>query len=56
MAVEGVPRAISYLAKLVAVLALIVCICLVTKQQQVVNEAINYIETIFLIFHMKMEY
>lgn len=47
MAVEGVPRAISYLAKLVAVLALIVCICLIVKTTQVVNEAINYIENNF---------
>ena len=47
MAVEGVPRAISYLAKLVAVLALIVCICLIVKTTQVVNETINYIENNF---------
>lgn len=47
MAVEGVPRAIAYLAKLVAILAVIVCICLVVKTNQVVNQTVDYIENNF---------
>lgn len=47
MAVEGVPRAIAYLAKLVAILAVIVCVCLVVKTNQVVNQTVDYIENNF---------
>ena len=47
MAVEGVPRAMAYVAKLVAILAVIVCVCLVVKTNQVVNQTVDYIENNF---------
>ena len=44
---EKVPRAINYLAKLVAILAIVICIGMIYKTTQIVNQVIDYIEKEF---------
>ena len=47
LAVEGVPRAIGYLAKIVAVLTIVICVCLIIKTNQIVKQAVDFVETSF---------
>lgn len=47
MATEGVPKAISYMIKLVAILSVVVCLGIVYQTNQVVKEGIDYLEKDF---------
>ena len=47
LAVEGVPRVIGYLAKIVAVLTIVICVCLIIKTNQIVKQAVDFVETSF---------
>lgn len=53
LATEGVPRAISYLVKIVAILVIVVCAGMVYKSNQVVTQGIQYIENEFPDFSYK---
>lgn len=53
LATEGVPRAIKYLLKIVAILVVAVCIGLVYKTRQVVTQGVEYIENEFPNFSYK---
>ena len=53
LATEGVPRAINYLVKIVAILAIVVCVGMVYKSSQVVTQGIKYIENEFPEFSYK---
>lgn len=47
LAAEGIPRAISYLVKMVAILAVVICIGMMYKASNVINQGIDYIENNF---------
>lgn len=47
MATEGVPKAISYMIKLVAILAVVVCLGIVYQTNQVLTEGIDYLNKDF---------
>lgn len=47
MATEGVPKAISYMIKLVAILSVVVCLGIVYQTNQVLKEGIDYIDKDF---------
>ena len=53
MAVEGVGRAISYMIKLVAILALVLCAWMTYKTYDVVNTGIDYLDNEFPNFTYK---
>lgn len=53
LATEGVPRAISYLVKIVAILVIVVCAGMVYKSSQVLTQGIQYIENEFPEFSYK---
>ena len=53
LATEGVPRAITYLIKIVAILVVVVCAGMVYKSSQVLTEGIQYIENEFPDFSYK---
>ncbi len=45
LATEGVPRAISYLSKMVAILTVVICIGMICQTTQVVSQVVGYIES-----------
>ena len=47
LAAEKVPRTINYLAKLVAILVIVVCAGMIYKTTQIVNQVVDYIEKEF---------
>ncbi len=47
LATLGFPKAINYLIKLVAILAIVICVGMVYQISKAVNEAVNYIENSF---------
>lgn len=53
MAAEGVGKAISYIVKLVAILALVLCVWMTYKTYNLVNQGIEYLENSFPDFSYK---
>ncbi len=53
LAVEGVPRAITYLVKLVAILVLVLCISMIVTTSKNIKEGVNYLEKEFPNFSYK---
>ena len=53
MAVEGVGKALSYIAKLVAILAIVLCVWLTYRTYDMVNTGIDYLENEFPNFTYK---
>ncbi len=47
LSAEGVPRAINYLTKLVAILAIVICVGMIYETTQTVNKVVQYIENDF---------
>ncbi len=47
LATEGIARAIGYLVKLIAILAVIICVGLLYKTNKVVNQGVDYLENDF---------
>jgi len=53
MAVDGVSKAISYIAKLVAILAIVLCLGVIYQANQMINKGTKYLENEFPQFSYK---